>query len=77
MQATTVERNTMAKKKAGRPKTSDRDDVAVKVARATVNKARRVAEHKGITLAELLTELLQGPVDRAYLQMLRELGEAQ
>jgi hypothetical protein len=54
-------------------KRSERDDIAVKVDRAIIGKAKLVATHRGISVAELLTELLRAPVDRAYAQMLREL----
>ena len=60
-------------KKRGRPKTSERHDVTVKVDRRLVGKAKLIATHRGISVAELLTELLDGPVDRAYVAMLREL----
>jgi hypothetical protein len=60
-------------KPKGRPKRSERNDVSVKVDRTLVGKAKLIATHRGIPLAELLTELLGAPVDRAYAQMLREL----
>jgi hypothetical protein len=59
-------------KKAGRPK-SGRNDVSVKVDRALVGKARLIATHRGISVAELLSEMLQTPLDKAYAQMLRDL----
>ena len=62
----------MAKQGRGRPRT-DRDDITVKINRAIVGKARAVATHKGVTLAELLSDVLQVPIDRAYAAMLREL----
>jgi hypothetical protein len=61
---------TMARAKG---KKSERDDVAVKVDRTLVGKARHVAVHRGISVAELLSELLGSPLDRAYAQMLRDL----
>lgn len=67
----TVERTKVAKGR-GRPKT-ERDDVTVKLDRAIVGKAKMVATHKGVTLAEMLTEMLRGQVDKSYAQMLREL----
>jgi hypothetical protein len=70
----TAERKTM-----GRPRgtgKSTRDDVAVKLDRVVVGKARAVATHKGVPLAEVLTELLKGPVDKAYLAVIKELGDA-
>ena len=50
-----------------------RDDVAVKIARAIVGKARLIAAHRGTSVADLLSEMLHAPVDKAYAQMLREL----
>lgn len=60
-------------KHRGRPKRSERDDVTVKVDRAVVGMAKAVATSRGIPLAELLSELLEGPVGRAYATMLRDL----
>lgn len=57
----------------GRPKRSDRDDITVKVDRTTIGKAKLVATHRGIPVAELLTELLRKPIDQAYVAMLRDL----
>jgi hypothetical protein len=68
---------TMARPKGKQGKRSDRDDVAVKLDRAIVGKARMIATHQGISVAELLSDILKVPVDRAYAHMLRELdGEA-
>lgn len=61
---------TMARVKG---KKSDRDDVAVKISRTIVGKARLIATHRGLSVAELLSEILQAPVDKAYAVMLRDL----
>jgi hypothetical protein len=61
-------------KPKGRPKRSERDDTTVKLSRALVLKAKIVATQRGISVAELLSELLQGPLDRAYDQALKDLG---
>jgi hypothetical protein len=61
----TVERP-MARKKMGRPVTSDRDDVTVKLDRHVAKKLRYVAEDRDIPLAELLTELLRPIADREF-----------
>ncbi len=61
---------TMARPKGKR---SERDDVAVKLDRAVVGKAKAVATHLGISVAECLSDLAKGPVDKAYAQMLRDL----
>ena len=65
----------VAKKKTGRPKTSTRDDVTAKLSRAVVGKAKAIALYRGLPggAAELLTDLVVKPIDKAYLQMLREL----
>jgi hypothetical protein len=68
----TLEREAMAKAK-GRPKRSERDDVTVKLDRTLVGKAKLVATHQGVPVAELLSDLARGPLDKAYAQMLREL----
>lgn len=56
----------MAAKKRGRPATSDRDDVTVKVDRHVAAKLRYVAEQKGVALAELLTDILRPIADREF-----------
>lgn len=60
-------------KRKGRPKTSERDDVAVKLDRAIASMAKVIAASKGIPLAQLLTEIVEGPVSRAYAARMREL----
>lgn len=72
MSTMVLETGSMAKKK-GRPKQSERDDVSVKIDRTVLDKARLVATHRKIALAEFVTELLRAPVDRAYQQMIREM----
>ncbi len=62
----------MAKPK-GRPKRSEREDVTVKIDRVLAGRAKHVASYRGIPLAELLTELVESPLDRAYAAMLRDL----
>ena len=59
---------------AGRPKSTVRDDASVKVDRAIVGKAKLIVAHRGGTLAELLSESLRAPIDKAYGQMLSELN---
>lgn len=61
---------TMARVKGKR---SERDDVAVKIDRKIVGKARLIATHRGISVAELLSDLLETPVDKSYALMLKEL----
>lgn len=50
-----------------------RDDTRVKVDVSLAGKAKLVATHRGIPVAEFLTELLRRPIDQAYVAMLREL----
>ena len=50
---------------AGRPK-SERDDVTVKLDRGVVARARYVAEIRGVTLAEYLSEAVRPIVDRDF-----------
>jgi hypothetical protein len=63
----------MAKKKTGRPK-GGRDDVTVKIDRKLATMAKVIAGRRGISSAELLSEVLQTPLDRLYAQLVRELG---
>lgn len=59
-------------KTRGRPQ-SERDDVATKIDRSIVSKAKLIAAHRGTSAAALMSELLQRPIDQAYAHMLREL----
>jgi hypothetical protein len=58
-------------KKAGRPATSTRDDVVVKIDRGIVAKARYVADTRGIPLAEYLSEALRPVVGRDFDRTVR------
>lgn len=60
-------------KPKGRPRTSDRNDVTVKVDRDVIDMARMVALHRKITLAELLTDVLKGPIHKLHAAMVRDL----
>lgn len=51
---------------AGRPKASGRDDVTVKLDRSLVARARFVADLRGISLAEYLTDAVRPAVDRDF-----------
>ena len=59
--------------KRGRPKTSDRTDVPIKVEKAIANKAKLIANHKGVPVAALISDILRKPIDAAYVEMIREL----
>jgi hypothetical protein len=68
---TVTEHGTMAKR-MGRPK-SDRDDVTVKVDRRLVVQARTVAGFRGLSVADLLSRLLEEPLRQAYAEMVRDM----
>lgn len=55
-------------KKAGRPK-GDRNDVSVRIDKRVVGMARFVATHRGVTIAELLSDTLAGPIEREYVKL--------
>lgn len=55
-------------KKAGRPK-GDRNDVSVRIDKRVVGMARFVATHRGVTIAELLSSTLEGPIEREYIKL--------
>jgi hypothetical protein len=59
---------------AGRPK-SDRDDVSVKLDRSVAARARFVAELRGVTLAEYLTEAVRPVVERDFARAARAEGK--
>lgn len=71
----------MAKKKApggeatGPKPRPRRDDVAIKFDRALAEKAKIIAIRRGVSMAEYLTELSRGPIDREYAKVVREMGE--
>ena len=60
-------------KSRGRPKRSERNDVAVKVDARVVAKAKMVAQARNIPLAEYVSELLRAPVDRDFVKEMRKL----
>ncbi len=60
-------------KPKGRPRKSVRDDTTAKLDRAILAKAKLVAADRGISVAELLSELVRIPLDKAYAVMLRKL----
>lgn len=67
-----AERGTMDKR-PGRPKTSTRVDTVVKIDKTLAGKAKLIAAHEGISIADLMSELLQSPIDKRYAKMLRDL----
>ncbi|HLI57641.1 MAG TPA: hypothetical protein VKY26_11500 [Actinomycetota bacterium] len=75
MDLATVDRSRppMGRLKGGRR--SERDDVTVKIDRQVADKAKLVALRRRITMAELLTEILRAPIDRAYRQEVGKLTQ--
>lgn len=67
-----MERDMAVKKRAEKGK---RDDVAVKVDRSLVDKAKLVASRRKITMAEYLSDLIRTPVERDFSKTVREMGE--
>lgn len=57
---------TMGRKRTGRPPTSERDDVVVKLDRIVAADARNIAEKRGISLAEYLTEAVRPIVAKDF-----------
>jgi hypothetical protein len=64
----------MAKRRVGRPR-SGRDDISVKFDRRVAARARFVAENRGLTLAEYLSEIVRPIVERDFEQTLKEESE--
>ena len=64
---------TMAKKRLGRPKTSDRNDVSIKFDKVLAAKARLISLGRGVSMAEYLSEMARSGIDRDYAKLLREL----
>lgn len=60
-------------KSKGRPKTGRRD-VTAKIDSEVISKAKMVAGARNVSLAEFLTEMLRGPVDRELEKEMRKLA---
>jgi hypothetical protein len=52
-----------------------RNDKAVKISRDLAAKAKLIAESKGIPVAEYLSELLRGPVERDWPKAVKTIEE--
>lgn len=63
----------MARKKMGRPKTSERQDVSIKFDKTLAGKARLISQGKGVSMAEYLSELARPLIDRDYARLMRDL----
>lgn len=68
-QMPTLTGSTMAKKQA--PK-SVRDDVAVKIDRGLIEKAKYVVARKRTTLAAYLTEIVRGTIDKDFARAIKD-----
>jgi hypothetical protein len=64
---------TMAKKKMGRPKTSERQDVSIKFDKTLAGKARLISQGRGLTMTGYLSEITRAIIDRDYAKLMREL----
>jgi hypothetical protein len=58
----------------GRPKSSERDDVTVKIDRAVASMARMVASVRGVPLVEYLSEAARTVVERDFAKEMRRLS---
>lgn len=59
--------------KRGRPKRSERVDIAVKIDARIGGMAKVIAVAQGVPLAQYLSEALEGPVARDYAKHMAEL----
>lgn len=55
------------------PWTDDRNESPVRLDRTLTSRAKAIAAYRGVPVAEILSELVRGPLDKAYAQMLREM----
>lgn len=55
-------------------KKTDRDDVTVKLDRRLVAISKLIAADRKVPLAQYLSELMKGPVERDYAQLVQKLG---
>lgn len=72
-----LESRPMTEKRRGRPKTSERKDATARLDAAVLAKAQMVAKARGVSIAEYLTDIVKGPVDRDFLKEMKKLeGES-
>jgi hypothetical protein len=60
-------------RKRGRPKGIKRRDAVVKLDVILVGKAQMVAKARGTSVAEYLSEIIRGPVDRDFLSIMKQM----
>ena len=54
-----------------------RNDIAVKIDRTLADKAKLVASRRGTTLAQYLSDMIRGPVEKDFSKTVKEMeGEA-
>jgi len=72
-----MEAPNVAKKKAGRPKSSNPrgDGLQVRLDPDIVGKARMIANRRNLDMGPFLSGLLEAPINREYLALLKELKE--
>lgn len=66
----------MAKPK-GRPKSSDRDDVTVKLDRGIASKAKMVAAARSLTLTKYLSDITRAIVDKDFAKEMRQVEKGE
>ena len=64
----------MAKKRGGRPKTSERQDVSIKFDKQLAGMARLISQGRGKSMAEYLEDLTKPLIEKDYAKLLRELA---
>ena len=60
-------------RKRGRPAGIKRRDAVVKLDLILVGKAQMVAKAQGTSVAEYLSEIIRGPVDRDFLNIMKQM----
>lgn len=63
--------------KMGRPKTSERDDVSIKVDRVVAERCQVIAKYKGMNRAEYISEAMRIIMDRDWKMMTDEMDRRQ
>jgi hypothetical protein len=79
MQSTAERNRSHMAKGPGRPKGSFKEDSRkndglVRIDRSLITMAKVLAGYRGVSVPVLLTELLRPAMERAYAQMVREIG---
>ena len=69
--STGPEGGVMAKAK-GRPKSASRIYSTTKIDRRVLGMAKQLAIYRGMTVGELISEMLEKPMEKAYVQMVRD-----